>query len=95
LGDQVSNGMRALLLVLGSAVLGAVYFSYIHSEPFPPDIVRLVPIVWLACALVGGVRAGRALRSNNNRVAAGLALALNIPNSVFAAIFSMAALMGD
>ena len=36
----------------------------------------------------------RALRSNNNRVAAGLALALNIPNLVFAAVFSMAALMG-
>jgi len=87
--------MHALLLMLGSAVMGAMYFSYIHAEPFPPDIVRLVPIVWLACAVVGGVLAARALRSNNNRVAAGLALALNIPNSVFAAVFSMAALMGD
>ena len=91
----MSNGMHALLLVLGSAVMGAMYFLYIHAEPFPPDIVRLVPIVWLACAVVGGVLAARALRSNNNRVAAGLALALNIPNSVFAAVFSMAALMGD
>ena len=55
LGDQMSNGMRALLLVLGSAVLGAVYFSDTHTEPFQPDIVRLVPIVWLACALVAAV----------------------------------------
>jgi hypothetical protein len=95
LGDQMSNGMRALLLVLGSAVLGAVYFSYLKAEPFPPDIVRIVPIVWLAGAVVGGRLAARALRSNDNRVAAGLALALSIPNSVFAALFSMAALMGD
>ena len=87
--------MRALLLVLGSAVLGAVYFSYIHTQPFPPDIVRLVPIVWLAAAVVGGVLAARALRSNDNSLAAGLALVLNIPNAVFAAVFSMAAHMGD
>ena len=63
--------MRALLLVLGSAVLGAVYFLYLNAEPFPPAIVRLVPIVWLAGAVAGGVLAVRALRSNNNRVAGG------------------------
>jgi hypothetical protein len=95
LGDRMSNGMRALLVVLGSAVWGAVYYSYLKAEPFPPDIVRLVPIVWLAGAVVGGVRAAGALISNNNRVAAGLALALDIPNSFFAAAYSMAALMGD
>jgi hypothetical protein len=86
--------MRALLLVLGSAVLGAMYFMYLNAEPFPPAIVRLVPFAWLAGAVAGGVLAARALRTNNNRVAAGLALALNIPNLVFAALFSMAALMG-
>jgi hypothetical protein len=75
--------------------VGAVYFSYLKAEPFPPHIVRLVPIVSLAGAVVGGVRAARALTSNNDRVAAGLALALDIPNSGFAAVFSMAALWGD
>lgn len=94
LDDQISNGRRALLLVVGSAVLGAVYFLYLNAEPFPPDIVRLAPIAWLAGAVAGGVFAARALRSRNNRVAAGLALALSIPSSVFAALFSMAALMG-
>jgi hypothetical protein len=86
--------MRALLLVLGSAVLGAVYFLYLNAEPFPPDIVRLVPIAWLAGAVAGGVLAARALRNNHNRVAAWLALALDIPNLVFAALFSMGALLG-
>ena len=90
----MSNGIRGLLVVLGSAVLGAVYFSYLNADPFPPDIVRLVPIVWLAGAVLGGVLAVRALISGNNRMAAGLALAMNIPNSVFAAVFSMAALVG-
>jgi hypothetical protein len=91
----MSNGIRALLLVLGSAVGGAVYVSYLKAEPFPPDIVRLVPNVWLAGAVVGGVLAARAVTRNDNRVAAGLASALDIPNSFFAAAYSMAALMGD
>lgn len=95
LRDQMSNGMRALLLVVGSALLGAVYFSYLNAEPFPPDIVRLVPIAWLAVAVLGGMHAARALRSNGNKVAAALALVLSVPNAVFASLFSMAALMGD
>ena len=92
--DPISSGMRALLLVLGSAVPGAAYFLYLNAEPFPPDIVRLVPLVWLAGAVAGGVLAARTLRSSDNRVAAGLALALSIPNLVFAALFSMGALLG-
>src|SRR5262245_23135940 len=40
-------GMRALLLVTGSALLGVVYALYLSllTGPRPPDIVRLVPIV--------------------------------------------------
>lgn len=91
----MSDGMRALLLVAGSAVVGTLYFVYLSAEPFPPDIVRLVPIAWLVGSVLGGVRAARALRSNSNRLAAGLAVALNVPSAVFAAVFSMAALMGD
>ena len=91
----MSEGMRALLLVAGSALAGTVYFLYLRAEPFPPDIVRLVPIAWLATSVLGGVRAARALGSRSNRLAAGLALAMTVPSVVFAAIFSMAALMGD
>jgi len=94
-GDGLSNGMRALLLVVSSAVVGATYFLYLSVEPFPPDIVRLVPIAWLVGSVLGGVRAARALRNNSNRLAAGLALVLDVPSAVFAAVFSMAALMGD
>ena len=93
--DRMSTGTRALLLVVSSAVVGAIYFQYLTAEPFPPDIVRIVPIAWLVGSLLGGALATRALRTGGNRLAAGLALALDIPSSVFAAVFSLAALMGD
>ncbi len=95
MGDRMSTGTRALILVTGSGVMGAVYFLYLTAEPFPPDIVRLIPLAWLVGAIRGGVLVARALRTSSNRLAAGLALVLDIPNSVFAALFSMAALMGD
>ncbi len=95
LGDRMTTGARALVLVTCSGVMSAAYFVYLTAEPFPPDIVRLIPLVWLVGALRGGVLVARALRTASNRLAAGLALVLNIPNAVFAALFSVAALMGD
>lgn len=91
---QIRNDTRALFLVMNSAVLGVLYFSYLNAEPFPPDIARLVPIAWLAGAVLGGVLAVRAFRSNRSTVAV-LALVLNVPNLLLAAVFSLAALMGD
>lgn len=86
--------MRALLLEAGSAVAGAVYYLYVVAEPFPHDLARIVPIVWLVGAVLGGAVAARAL-TTGSRMAAVLTLALTVPNATFAAIFSMAALMGD
>lgn len=94
-GDHRSNGLRSLLVVVGSALLGIIYFRYLTSEPFPPDIVRLVPVVWLAGSIFGGGVAVRALRREVNRVAAGLALLLAVPSALAAGVFVMAALMGD
>lgn len=91
----MSSGARALLVAIGSGVLGGAYFSYLNAEPFPPDIVRLVPVAWFTAAVTGGVLAIRAFRGSGNRMAAGLALALSLPNAVLAAVFSLAALMGD
>jgi hypothetical protein len=95
LNRETSSGLRALLLTIGSGVLGGVYFSYLKAEPFPPDIVRLVPIAWFAAAVVGAILATRAVGRPGSKVVAGLALALSLPNAVFAGVFSMAALMGD
>ena len=51
----MSNGGRALLVVLASSAIGAAYFSYLTAVPFPPGIVRLVPLAWSAACVVGWV----------------------------------------
>jgi hypothetical protein len=90
-----SKGLIALLVVASFDLLGAIYFRHLETNPFPPDIVRLIPAVWLAGTLLGGVLAARALRGDTNRVAAGLALILDVPSAVIALVFAFAALIGD
>jgi hypothetical protein len=90
----MANGGRALLVVLASSAVGAAYFSYLTAVPFPPEIVRLVPLAWSAACVVGWVWLFRALRMSEGRTLPILALALNLPNTIFAAIFLLAAMMG-
>ena len=85
--------VRALSVVVGSATLGAGYYAYLLSEPFPPDVVRVVPLLWLAGSVTGWILVGTALRLDTRRLAAIVALILNVPNTLFAAIFSLAAVM--
>ena len=91
----MSKGLIALLVVASFDLLGDIHFRYLQTNPFPPDIMRLTPAIWLAGTLLGGVLAARALRSDTNRVPAGLALVLVIPSAVIASVIAAAALMGD
>ena len=91
----MSKGWIALLVVVGFDLLGVMYFRHLQTHPFPLDIVRLIPAVWLAGILLGGVLAARALRSDANKVPAALALVLDVPSAVIALVFAFAALMGD
>ncbi len=91
----MSNGSRALLSVLASSVVGAAYFSYLTAVPFPPQIVRLVPAAWCAACIAGWVWSIRAIRAGDGRSLSVVALALNVPNTMFAVIFLLAAMMGD
>jgi hypothetical protein len=91
----MSNGSRALLSVLAASVVGAAYFSYLTAVPFPPQIVRLVPPAWSAACALGWVWSIRAIRAGDGRSLSIMALALNVPNTMFAAIFLIAAMMGD
>ena len=86
---------RALRVVVGSAVVGALYFAYLRSEPFPPDFVRVVPLLWLAGCAMGWVLVVAALRFDTRNLRALAALILNVPNTLFAGIFSLAAVMSD
>ena len=85
---------RALPVVLASSAVGAAYFSYLTVVPFQPGIVRLVPIAWFAACVAGWVCSIQALRAGDGRSLPIVALALNVPNTVFAAIFLLAAIMG-
>lgn len=91
----MSTGWRALLVVAGSALLGASYFLYLRAEPFPPDMARLIPVTWLAGTLYGGVLAARGLARDRQRVAAIATLALAVPSALLAIVFTLAALLGD
>ena len=90
----MSNGGRALLVVLASLAIGAAYFSYLTAVPFPPGIARLVPLAWSAGCAAGWAWSIRALRTGDGRRLSVAALALNVPNTVFAAIFLLGAMMG-
>ncbi len=92
---HMSNGGRALLVVLASSAVGAAYFSYLTAVPFPPGIVRLVPLAWFAACVAGWVWSIRALRAGDGRSLPIVALALNVPNTMLAAIFLLAAMTGD
>ena len=91
----MNNGSRALLVVVGSAFVGLLYFGYLRSEPFPPDIVRVVPLLWLANCMTGWILSVAAFRFDTRRLPAIAGLILNVPNTLFAGIFSLAAMMGD
>jgi hypothetical protein len=91
----MSTGLRALLVVLASSAIGAAYFSYLTAVPFPPGTVRFVPLAWFTAGVVGWVWSIQALRAGDGRSLSIAALALNVPNTMFAVIFLLAAMMGD
>lgn len=91
----MNHSGRSLAVVVGSMLVGALYFDYLRSEPFPPDIVRAVPFVWLAGCAMGWILAVAALRSETRKLPAVAGIILNVPNTLFAAMFSLAAVMGD
>ncbi len=91
----MSRILRALCVVAGSGALGALYYDYLRSHPFPPDAVRIIPLLWLAGAVVGWVLGVIAVRADTWKIPAALVLILNVPNTFFAAMFALAALMSD
>jgi hypothetical protein len=83
------------MLIAGASIaIGASYFAYLNATSFPPDLARLIPLVWLAVAVAGislGITAIRARRQVYLGVAG---ILLGLPSVAFAAIFAMAAAMG-
>jgi hypothetical protein len=88
-------GRRALGTVIGSAGLGAAYVAFITAVAFPPDIVRVVPLLWFGAAGVAWFLVRQAIRADARPLLGIVSGVLNIPNTLLAALFSLGALMGD
>ncbi len=90
------GGVVAVSLVVVSGLVGAAYVLYLRSEPFPPDIARVIPVLWLAGSLgavvlgVWVLFAGRGL----HRLLGLLALVFGAGLVPLAAIYVLGALMG-
>jgi hypothetical protein len=57
------TSVRALSVVVGSAALGGAYRAYLLDTPFPPDLVRVVPLLWLAGSVAGWILGYRRFNS--------------------------------
>ncbi len=88
-------GMVALAVTVASAALGIAYFAYLNATPFPPTWVRLVALLWLGGALTGLIMGVTAFARQPRLQLALISILLGLPSVVFAAIFGLAALMGD
>lgn len=84
-----------ILVTTVSSLIGVAYFTYISNVDFPPDIVRIVPLVWLTGSIAGLIFGFRSLRAGGARHIGILVIVVAIINILFASIFSLAALMGD
>lgn len=89
-----NHGLLAIFLVIGSMVVGGLYYVYLTSEPFPPDIVRLVPVTWLVAGFIGFGLGVQALFVNARRFLGCVSVLLSIPNIPLAAIYVLGAMMG-
>ena len=83
------------LVAAASLVLGAGYYLVLLAVPFPPNWVRIVPVVWLAGAAAGLVLACAACRAGTQVRSAVLGVLLSLASLGLAAIFALGALMGD
>lgn len=87
-------GLVAALVTLASLAVGGAYSVYLVVEPFPPDLARIVPFVWLGGALGGLLLGVRAIRADAGRSLGIASVVLTVPSGALATLFAFAALMG-
>ena len=93
--DREQPGLVALVVTVVAAAVGLGYFVYLNATPFPPAWVRIVALIWFVGALGGLVRGGRVLAGRGRKALALTSVVLSVPSIMLAAIFLLAALMGD
>lgn len=88
-------GVLAVLLSGASIAIGVSYFAYLNATSFPPDLARIIPLVWLGGAGAGIGLGLAAIRARRQVYLGAVGMLLGLPSLVVAAIFAMAAALGD
>ena len=91
---QVSIRVSIVALVVGGAWVALLFWGE-NLIPDPPDILRLVPVAWLFASFAGLVLGLQAALANVHRWLGLLSFLICLLNVPFAAIFALAAMMGD
>lgn len=94
IGISPNEGRYAIRVTVASIIVGGLWFAFLEAEPFPPDVTRVVPIIWFTGALVGLVFGLRATFANKDRLRGIVSIVLNVPNMPLSLIFLFAAGMG-
>ena len=84
-----------VLSAVVSTLIGVSYFTYVSNVEFPPDAMRIAPLVWLTSSITGLIFGFRSLRGDGALYIGILVIIVAIMNTLFAGIFSLAALVGD
>lgn len=84
-----------IVATIAASLLGVAYFNYLKIEPYPPDIVRVTPFIWLTVAVLGVCGGARRMTGQPASPVRWLVVIAALLNVLVAAIFCLAATMGD
>ena len=93
--NTISKELRALAVTFVAAVLGTAYFILLNAASFPPDAVRIIPVIWIAGAGFGLILAIRIVHANLKSYFAWTSIMLGIPSLLLALVFALSAVIGD
>ena len=91
------DGLVAIRVSLAALIVGGVWVVYLFwtAGPFPPDILRLVPVVWLVSSFAGLILGLQAALADVRRYLGIISVLLCLPSIPLAAVFTLAAMVGD
>lgn len=93
--NMLSKELRSLAVTFVAAVIGLVYFILLSAVSFPPDSVRIIPVIWIVVAVSGLLMAIRLVHANSKSYVAWFSIVLGIPSLLLALVFTLSAVIGD
>jgi hypothetical protein len=94
--DKDSQALtKASFITALSLIIGLAYYLYLTNISSPRVFVRIVPFVWLISSVIGFSLGTQAHRTRALRFTGITVAIVSLLSTLFAALFSLAALMGD